>query len=353
MATPIGILGLGMDLPPDIRRNDFWDPSVLASSPQSRMQMPSAALTPGMAAVVTAMKQLARDPTQGTVERRVLADDVSIVELEERAARMAIERAGASLEHIDLLLTHRVPTEYQLSNPACELHERLGLPRRCFSLQTEGAQHSFLLQLSIAQAMIAAGQAHTALLVQSSGISRLLDYGDALSLAFGDGATAVVIGRVGNDRGILSSTHYTDGANPHTLVASVPGRPWYADGRSILHLADMPGTANMLLRTVDVSKTSIEEALLLAGLRADQVDVFAMHQGMPWLRKLVQEQTGLSRARPIDTFSKTGHLFGAFVPSTLVAAERDGLLNDGDVVVIAGGGSGMTYGASVLRWGRG
>ncbi len=353
MATPIGILGLGMDLPPDVRRNDFWAPAVLASSPQSRMQMPTEALTPGMAAVVAEMKQLARDPSQGTVERRILADGVSLVDLEVRAARMAIARANTSLDHIDLLLTHRMPTEVQLTNPACELHERLGLPRKCFSLQTEGAQHSFLLQLSIAQAMILAGQAQTALLVQSSGVSRLLDYDDALSLAFGDGATAVVVGRVGGDRGILASTHYTEGASPHTLVASVPGKPWYAEGRSILHLADMPGVANMLLRTVDVSKTSIEDALQLASLRADQVDVFAMHQGMPWLRKLVQAQTGLSHARPIDTFSKTGHLFGAFVPSTLVAAERDGLLGDGDIVVIAGGGNGMTYGASVIRWGRG
>ena len=342
-----------MDLPPHVRRNDFWDPAVLASSPQSRMQMSSEALTPGMAAVVTAMKQLARDPSQGTVERRVLADGDSILELEERAARMATERAGVSLDRVDLLLTHRVPSEYQLSNPACELHERLALPRKCCSLQTVGAQHSFLLQLSIAQAMISAGQANTALLVQSSAMSRLLDYTDALSLAFGDGATAVVVGHVGSGRGILSSTHYTEGANPHTLVASVPGKPWYADGRAILHLADMPGPANMLLRTVDMSKASIGDALKLAGIRADEVDVLAMHQGMPWLRRLVQEQTGLTHARPIDTFSKTGHLFGAFVPSTLVAAERDGLLNDGDVVVVAGGGSGMTYGASVIRWGHG
>jgi len=353
MAPPIGILGLAMSLPPDVRRNDFWRPEVLASSPHRRMTLPSGELTPGMAAVVTAMKQLAQDPQQGTVQRHVLSEGASLVELEERAALEAIERAGVAIEDIDVLLTHRTPVDYQLTNPACELHHRLGLAVRCFSLQTEAAQHSFLLQLSIAEAMIASGQARTALLVQSSGISRLLDYGDALSLAFGDGATAVVVGTVGAGRGILASTHYTDGANPNTLIASVPGKPWYAEGRAILHLADMAGMARTLLRTVDVSQTSIDEALRRAGLRPDQVDVFAMHQGMPWLRQLVQERTGLLHARAIDTYSQTGHLFGAFVPSTLVAAERAGLLADGDVVVIAGGGNGMTYGAAVMRWGRG
>ncbi len=77
-----------------------------------------------------------------------------------------------------------------------------------------------------------------------------------------------------------------------------------------------------------------------------------MHQGQPWLRHLVQEHTRLAHARVVDTFAATGHLFGAFVPSTLAVAERDGVLRDGDLVVIAGGGNGMTYGAAVVRWGR-
>ncbi len=353
MVPPIGILGLGMALPAHIRRNDFWAPEALAASPQSKMRMPTGPLTPGMTAVVNAMKQLARDPSQGTVQRHVLGETETLLDLEERAARIAIERAHVSFESIDLILTNRTPTEHQLTNAACDLHHRLGLPVRSFALQVEGAQHSFLLQLSMARAMIAAGQATTALLVQSSAISRLLDYSDVFSLAFGDGATAAVVGGVEAGHGLLATTHYTDGEKPHTLVASVPGASWYSEGRAVFHLRDLDGMASIILRTVDLTATSIADALAAAGVRPDQVDVLAMHQGMPWLRKLVQEHTGLTHTRAVDTFSTTGHLFGAFVPSTLVAAERDGVLSDGDVVVIAGGGNGMTYGAAVLRWGRG
>ena len=162
-------------------------------------------------------------------------------------------------------------------------------------------------------------------------------------------ATAVVVGTVPAPFGLLASTHRTDGRHPNTLIASVRGGRWFDEGRAVLHMADPVGMGDILLRTVDVSKESIDGALSLAGLQPADVDVFAMHQGMPWLRQLVQDQSGLSRARAVDTFGATAHLFGAFVPSTLFAAERDGILNSGDLVVIAGGGNGMTYGAAVMR----
>jgi hypothetical protein len=36
----------------------------------------------------------------------------------------------------------------------------------------------------------------------------------------------------------------------------------------------------------------------------------------------------------------------------LATGEADGLLGDGDLVTLFGGGTGITYGAAVLRWGR-
>jgi 3-oxoacyl-[acyl-carrier-protein] synthase III len=41
------------------------------------------------------------------------------------------------------------------------------------------------------------------------------------------------------------------------------------------------------------------------------------------------------------------------VPLVLAAAERDRLLSPGDVAVLVAAGNGKTFGATVLRWGRG
>ncbi|MGE3760673.1 MAG: 3-oxoacyl-ACP synthase III family protein [Kofleriaceae bacterium] len=310
-----------------------------------------ASLTPAGRAIVDAMQMHGRDPFQGTRARHVIADDTPIVEMEAAAALAALEQAGTSRDEIDLLLTCTTPVDYALTNSACALHERLGLPRACFSLHVEGAQHGFLLQLSLAQAMIATGQARRALLVQASAASRIADPRTPISAVFGDGATAVVLGPVSGDRGILGSSHRTDGRLPNTLIASVIGKRWYDEGRPYLHLADPVGMRDILLRTVDLTVEGIHAALAAADLAPERVDVFAMHQGMPWLRSLVQEHAGLSHTRGVDTYVDTGHLFAAFVPSTLVAAQREGILADDQVVLIAGGGNGMTFGAAVLRWG--
>ncbi len=349
----VGILGLGMQLPPTVRTNDWWPAEVVGRWASPTGSPPSMeGLSASGRAIVQKMGAQERDPFQGARRRYVLADGESLVELQAAAARSAIERAGVNANEIDLLLTCTTPVDYQLTNSACELHEALGLPLDCFSLHVDGAQHAFLLQLTLAETMIKAGQARHALLVQASGISRIVDSTSPISAMFGDGATAAVVGPVSTDRGILSATHRTDGRLPNTLIASVPGRRWYDDGRALLHLGDPAGMRDILLRTVDVSKESIETALARANLRPTDIQVFAMHQGMPWLRELVQEHTGLAHARAVDTFADTAHLFAAFVPSTLVAAQDRGVLVDNDLVVIAGGGNGMTYGAAVLRWGQ-
>jgi 3-oxoacyl-[acyl-carrier-protein] synthase-3 len=349
----IGILGLGMHLPPAARTNDWWPPEVVARWRLGRGgEPPPGELSPSAQAIVGAMREQGTDPFQGSVIRYVLADTASLVELEALAARDAIARAGVSAHDIDLVLTCSTPTDYQLTNSACALHEALGLPRNAYALHVDGAQHAFLMQLSLARSMILAGEAHFALLVQSSAVSRLLEPTSPISPMFGDGATAVVVGPVAADKGILASTHRTDGRLPNTLIATVPGHHWYADGRSVLHMADPVGMRDILLRTVEVSRESILAALAAAGHRPEDVDVFAMHQGMPWLRRLVQDHTDLGRARAVDTFAATAHLFGAFLPSTLVAARDQGILGDGDLVVLAGGGNGMSYGAAVVRWGR-
>lgn len=348
-----GILGLGMHLPPQVRENDFWSPEVVASwRPPGGAPLALDELTPAGREILATMQRHAGDPFQGTRARHVLADDVPIVELEAAAAIDALANSDTSAKEIDLLLTCTTPVDYLATNSACELHERLGLPRECFSLQVEGAQHGFLLQLSLADAMISSGRATRALLVQASAPSRITDPRSPFAAVFGDGATAVVVGPVQGQRGLLGVSHRTDGRLPNTLIASVPGKHWYDEGRSLLHLADPAGMRDILLRTVDLTVEGVRAALASANLGPDAVDVFAMHQGTPWLRKLVEEHAGLSHTRSVDTYVTTGHLFAAFVPSTLVAAQRQGILADDQVVVIAGGGNGMTYGAAVLRWGR-
>ena len=352
MSTSIGILGLGMSLPRDVRRNTWWPAETIARWTAQPVIDPPDAIVSSDDSVAAALRSQVADPFQGSFERRVLGSDESLLDLELGAARAAIERSGVERDWIDLLLTDSLARPALATNWACNLHHHLGLRSDCFALQTEGTQHAFLLQLSIAEAMITSGRAHYALLIQSSGASRILDYNDPLSVIFGDGATAAIIGPVANGFGILAVSHRTDGAQANTMIASVPGGTWYDAGRAYLHITDRAAMKDILYRTIERAEEVVAAVLSRSGVRAEDVAVFAMYQGVSWLQRMVQERVGLERARTIDVFHETGNLFGASMPSVLTAAEKRNLLRPGDLVVTVSGGSGMTYGAAVMRWGR-
>ncbi|HET9624704.1 MAG TPA: 3-oxoacyl-[acyl-carrier-protein] synthase III C-terminal domain-containing protein [Kofleriaceae bacterium] len=349
----IGIRSVGLALPPKVRSNDWWPTDVVAKWTAARRPPPPAPAnpSPGMIHVLAALAEQAADPFQGTVARHVLSDGVTALDLAEQAGHEALARAGVAPGDVDLLLTHTVMPDVLLGNPATQVHHRLGLPRRCLALETDGAAYAFMLQLSIAEAMIAAGRARLALLVQACGATPYVDMTDPTSVLFGDGATAVVVGPVREGRGLIAAAHHADGRFANTLVAGVPGGTWASEGRGLIHVADPARMREVFLLTADVCKEGIDAVLGDAGLAPRDITMFAMYQGTPWLRRVVQRYAQLEHARSIDSFARTAYLFSAVLPAGLYFAAQEGRIADGDLVLATGGGTGMTFGSIVMRWG--
>jgi 3-oxoacyl-[acyl-carrier-protein] synthase-3 len=253
---------------------------------------------------------------------------------------------------IDLVLTHTLVPEQLVNNSACVLHHRLGLGAGCFSMQVDATAFSFLAQLTLAVRMIAGGSARTALLVQSCGVTRLLDMDDARAPLYGDGATAVVVGAVADDRGFLGEVHRTDSRHPFWLAASPRGAPWYAEGRALLHAPDPVDASHVFLDIADQARDACGAVLAATETDPSEVDFFASHQAMPWIRPIAQEWAGVAGARSVDTYAQTGSLFAANVPFVLYRAAAEGRLAPGELALLFGGGTGVTYGATLVRWGR-
>jgi 3-oxoacyl-[acyl-carrier-protein] synthase-3 len=351
----IGILGLSVYLPPEVRRNDWWSADVVARWMDAQRRAPrreiSGSLTEGARRVERAIAEQTVDPFQSAVERRVMPAEMRVSDMEEQAARAALERAGVALGDVDLLLTQTTVPDYLASNPTCILHERLGLPKACFSMHTDTSSGAFMMQLTVADAMIRAGRARCALLVQSCIPSRLIDMTSPIAPLFGDAASAVVVGPVSGARGLEGTVSFTDGRNPKTLIVSVPGRAWYEDGRAVLHIGDAQQAHDVFLGAPDAFKDSVEAVLAASSRAAHEIDFLCIHQGAPWMRQLVQDYVGLGAARSVETFARTGYVFACTLPTALADAQDRGVLVNDDLVMLLAGGPGTTYGATILRWG--
>jgi 3-oxoacyl-[acyl-carrier-protein] synthase III len=345
-----GILAIGMYAPPVVRRNDWWPPDVVARWQRPLLQPPTA-LTAGAQRVVAAIAAQAGDPFQGTAERRVLDPGLGMLDMEEQATRDALAGAAVDPAAIDLLLVHPVVADHQLVNAACPLHERLGLSPSCLALQVEATAYTSVAQLALAEAAIAAGRARYALLVQSCAGSRVLERDDPGSVLVGDGATALVMGPVATGRGVLATAHFTEGRYADSLIMSVPGGRWYDAGPARVHVADPAQLYAAHLRIADSCAEAIHTALARAGCGLADVDHLFVFEGTAWLQRVVYEHLGVARAPTVEIFQQVGYLSSAMLPAAVFAARQSGKLGDDDLVVLCGGGTGMTYGAIVMRWG--
>lgn len=349
-----GILGLGVFLPDEVRRNDWWPEPVVDGWRRKIAQRPDfpAPDDEGERLVWAARNEVGDDPFSGAVERRVMSPGMTALDMEIAAAKQALSKAAVDPREIDLLLLQSTVPDQLTTNIACSIHAALGIPRDCFTLTVEGVCNGFQQQLVLAEAMIGSGQAKRALLVQSCSLSRLLPYDEPYSTLFGDGATAVVVGPVSEGRGLLGAEHHTDGRLDKTLITTVPGKTWFDAGKLVYHNACAKNSQQMLNSVAHMGRDTIHGALQRAGHRASDVDFYAGHQANSWYRSVTQTFAGLERARHVDTFSWAGSLIAANLPLVLSVALDEGLLHDDDLVVTQSGGTGLTISSLVLRWGR-
>jgi 3-oxoacyl-[acyl-carrier-protein] synthase-3 len=356
-SNSIGILGAAAYLPKEVRTNDWWPEHVvrrwkdraLVATERARTELENA---PNETARRTAeaILKIAQDPFQGARERRVMPADMKASDMETLAAKEAIARSGIPKEEIDLVLSYTMIPDYINVPSACVVHGNLGLNERCTTMAVDAVCNSFLMQLTLAQAMIKSGAARYALLTQSSAVTRLPQSGEVIDAGMGDAGTAVVVGPVSEGRGILGVAHHTDGTKWGALVCGVPGGHW-SDGKAIAYVEDKAANANMFVRVAQRGGQVVSEVLQEAGLSPADVRFFACHQGLNWLRPLAQEAAGLTNARVIDHFPYTATVSAANLPLQLAIAEKDGLVAPGDLVACFQGGTGMTWSGMALRWG--
>ncbi|HEY2746905.1 MAG TPA: 3-oxoacyl-[acyl-carrier-protein] synthase III C-terminal domain-containing protein [Polyangia bacterium] len=354
----VGILSVGVYLPETRRRNDHWSPDVVArwrSKAAARLQRTQGEFAhledKGLRMALEALAALGDDPFQGLEERRVMSADMTAADMETMAARDAIARAGIDPQQIDLLLSYTMCPDYINVPTGCVVHANLGLREHCQTMAVDAVCNSFIMQLTLAQSMIQSGRARYALLTQSSAITRMPGSGEHYDTWWGDAGTAVIVGPVAENAGIVGVSHYTDGTLHKALVAGVPGKRWFDLGEVIAYSEDHRANFDMIAKIAERSKQVLDDCFAESKVTADKIDFYACHQAFLWLRDVTQRYVGMRNARWVDTFKWAGTVSAANLPLVLATGEREGVLKSGDLVALFQGGTGMTWSGMTLRWG--
>ncbi len=288
----------------------------------------------------------------GIRERHIVEGDEVTSGMATKAAKQALAQAQARAEDLDAIIIATTSPDYFLPTAACLVQESLGAHKAAvFDLGAACA--GFVYGLAVARGLVMSGAARKILLVGAETISRFIDWTDrATCVLFGDGAGAVVIEVSTAGPGIRSTALHGDGREKKHLRlegggALHPSTRAGDDGASFY--IEMDGSAVFKL-AVPAMADAAKEALAAAGLSLEDVDLFIPHQANARIIEAVAKRLGLDRSKVFIDIDRFGNTSAASIPIALCDAVAQGRVRQGDTLVFAAFGGGMTWGAAVVEW---
>src|SRR5689334_18962982 len=258
------------------------------------------------------------------------------------AARAALAHANAEPSEVDAIILATSTPDQAFPATALRVQAALGVTRG-FGFDLAAACAGFIYALSVADAMIRAGQASGVLVIGSEVYSRILNWQDrGTCVLFGDGAGAVFLrageGRGSIDRGILSTHLHAQGSYGDIL---------YVDGA--VGQRDKPGHLVMNGREVfrhAVTRLAeaVDEALAANALSRRDIDWLVPHQANLRIIDAMGRKLGLPPERVVITVDRHANTSAASVPLALAEACGDGRIRTGDLVLMEALGGGLTWG---------
>lgn len=285
--------------------------------------------------------------TRTGIEQRYIAEgDESTTYLASEAAKRALEAGGFTPDEIDLVIVATTTPDSVFPSTACQVQAILGASGAgAFDIQAVCS--GFAYALTLADAMIRAGNAQRVLVVGAETLSRVLDWKDRTTcVLFGDGAGAVVLEK-SEEPGILATELKADGtrgvhvlaADSHIDGGKVVGDPYIRmDGRLVFKAA------------VEKMTESAQNVLAQAGLGANDVDLYIPHQANLRIMNMVREKLGIDEQHLMISVNKHGNTSAASVPLALDQANRSGRIKRGDIILLQGVGGGFTWGSVLLKF---
>ena len=325
------ITGLGVAVPPKVVTNAFFE-QTLETTDQWIVER------------------------TGIRERRIAAPEQTVAALAHEASLAAMAQAGIGADAIDAIVLGTATPDRLLPSTACDLQALLGAFNAA-AFDVSAACPGFLYSLTVAEGLIASGQADTALVLGAEKLSAIVDPTDrGTAILFGDGAGAVVLQRTTPEgaapRGLLSTFFRSDGRLADLLYRAGGGatdpitEEMARDRRQFMRMSGREVFKAAVLAMAE----ACDEALRRAGVTADEIDLLVPHQANVRIIEATAKHAGMPMDRVMVNVDRFGNTSSASIPLALDEAVREGRIVRGSLVLLVTFGAGFTWSSSVVRW---
>ena len=288
----------------------------------------------------------------GIKERRIVDEGTATSDLATAASLRALEAARTKPEDLDLIICATYTPDMSFPATACIIQDKLKA-RNAAAYDIEAACAGFILSLITATQFIQTGAAKRILVVGSDVNSSVINKKDVnVSVLFGDGAGAVVVGPKESHGEVLAFDMGADGRGSNLFTRPAGGSRLPPTVESIekgLHYIHMLGR-ELFKFGVRMISGAAATVLKRAGLCVKDIDLFIPHQANMRIIEAAVAKLGIPLEKTFINIEKYANTTSGTIPIALDEALRKGRIKQGDLVLMVGFGAGLCWGSTIMKW---
>lgn len=275
----------------------------------------------------------------GIQERRISnGADESSSKLGAAAAHKAILNAGISIGDVGGIIVSTTTPDQKAPSTACLVQNLLRISNESFAFDVNAVCSGFVYGLTIAAGMIEASDVDNIVVIGVDTFSTITNWGHRSSPFFGDGAGAVVVQRCAKGKSEFSAIIRADGSGHEGFFVG-PNDVYYTMNQRAVF-----DTATKVLPEV------IFDLLKANDITIDEIQYIVPHQPSIRVLNKLAEALSISEELVLKNMNRYANTAGASIPLLLSENVESEKIQDGDLILMAGVGSGWTWGAVLYRW---
>ncbi len=256
------------------------------------------------------------------------------------------------IKSIGAIIVSTSTKEYPSPSTATLIQNSLKI-NNCITLDLSAACSGYIYALNTASPLIESGQCESILILSSEKYSDIVNWQDrGTAILFGDGCNATLLSKTDDDsKGILS----TDlGSEEHAdlLMVKKGGSASPIDESNIddnEHYVQMVGS-EIFKHAVKFFTQSINNTISKSSYTIDDIDVIIPHQANIRIMKSLAKNMEIPMDKVFVNIHKYGNTSAASVGIALTEAIAEGKVVEGNKVVLAAFGAGLTWGSTLIKF---
>ena len=274
----------------------------------------------------------------GIRQRHFARDDETVVDMATVAAARALDNAGLSVNDIDLIIVATTTPELDFPSAAVQVAGRLGATNNLPAFDVRGACTGYIYALHCARGFFTAGMHRRIMLIGAEKMTRFVDMTDrSTAVLFGDGAGALIFEHsTSSYSGIIDTVIMADGGEFKCLHGTDD------------HKIEMNGPETYK-KAVQCMPDAARYIMEHAGITAQNVDWIIPHQANLRIINSCAARLDFPLDKILVTVDKHANTSGASGVLALAYAFDNGIIKRGQLVLYPAFGSGLTWGAALVR----